>query len=64
MGLEYAAKASCFVLKKFFQRCLQNFLWDSLTFSRYLKGLPNIDLCFSKKVVTGQYDNQIVCQKK
>ena len=34
------------------------------TCSRYLKGLPNLAFCVSKKIVTARRTNQILCQEK
>ena len=53
-----------FLAEIFFQRPLENFLWTLRTFSRYLRGPPNLVLCVRKKIVTARRTNQILCQEK
>ena len=64
MRLEYSDKTSCFELKLFFQRLLENFLWTLRTCSRYLKGSSNLANCVNKKIVTARRTNQIIYQEK
>ena len=61
--LEYSDKISCFELKLFFQRPLENFLWTLRTCSRYLKGPPNLDLCVSKKITTIRHVDRKIFEK-
>ena len=45
----------------FFQSLLENFLWTLRTYSMYLKGPHNLNLCVSKKIVTARQNSQIIC---
>ena len=47
-----------------FQRHLKYFLWTCRTCSGYLRGSLDVDLYFSKKIVTARHANQIICQEK
>ena len=51
----YSDKISFFRLKLFFQIFLEIFLRILWTFSRYLKGPLNLELCGSKKIVTARH---------
>ena len=53
-----------FWAETFTKRPLENFLWASRTYSRYLKGVPNLDLCVSKKIVTVRHTNTKILTKK
>ena len=53
-----------FGLNSFFQGPLENFLLALRICSRYLRRLPNLALCVSKKFVTARRTNQITCQEK
>ena len=48
--LEYSDNTSFFLDETFFERLLENFLWNLRTCSRYLTDTPSLDLCVSKKV--------------
>ena len=60
----WASSLLIFWIETFFQVPLENFLWTLRTCSRYLKGLPNLDLCVSKKIMTARHTNRIICQEK
>ena len=47
-----------FQLKCFFQMPLENFPSTLRKYSMYLKGLPDLHLCVSKRIVTTRYTNQ------
>jgi len=47
-----------------FRGPLQNFLWTSWLYSRYLKGSPKVVLYVSKTIMTVRRINTIVCQEK
>ena len=47
-----------------FQRPLEIYLQVLRACSRYLKGLPNLLLCISKKIVTIRYTNKKILAKK
>ena len=53
-----------FKLKVFFQSPLETFLCTLRMCSTYLQGLPDLDICVSKKIVTPRHTNQIICQEK
>ena len=53
-----------FKLKVFFQSPLETFLCTLRMCSTYVQGLPDLDICVSKKIVTPRHTNQIICQEK
>ena len=55
---------SHFLSWKFFQSPLETFLCNLRMCSMYLQGLPDLDICVSKKIVTPRHTNQIICQEK
>ena len=64
MGLEYSDKTSCFELKLFSNASRKFFCGLCEHAQGTLKGVPNLDLCVSKKFVTARRTNEIICQEK